>query len=203
MSGRDTIPIGTRKSALAIAQTVQVQEALERLNPTKSFPLLRMSTTGDNNQGQPLSSIGTTALFTRELEVSLEKHECHLLVHSLKDVPTQVKPGFVIGAMLKREEPNDVMVMRRGEFKDLKDFGSGDVIGTSSVRRASQIRRLCPGVQVMDVVSCSLLLLFFSILLGTPASEICTLKVICKKRYLISLIIPLLLYVSPVAPSLS
>ncbi|KAF9279187.1 porphobilinogen deaminase [Mortierella alpina] len=151
MSGRDTIPIGTRKSALAIAQTVQVQEALERLNPTKSFPLLRMSTTGDNNQGQPLSSIGTTALFTRELEVSLEKHECHLLVHSLKDVPTQVKPGFVIGAMLKREEPNDVMVMRRGEFKDLKDFGSGDVIGTSSVRRASQIRRLCPGVQVMDV----------------------------------------------------
>ncbi|KAF9965179.1 porphobilinogen deaminase [Mortierella alpina] len=151
MSGRDTIPIGTRKSALAIAQTVQVQEALERLNPTKTFPLLRMSTTGDNNQGQPLSSIGTTALFTRELETSLEKHECHLLVHSLKDVPTQVKPGFVIGAMLKREEPNDVMVMRRGEFKDLKHFGSGDVIGTSSVRRASQIRRLCPGVQVMDV----------------------------------------------------
>ncbi|CAO3575202.1 unnamed protein product [Mortierella alpina] len=151
MSGRDTIPIGTRKSALAIAQTVQVQEALERLNPTKSFPLLRMSTTGDLNQGQPLSSIGTTAVFTRELETSLEKHECHLLVHSLKDVPTQVKPGFVIGAMLKREEPNDVMVMRRGESKDLKHFGSGDVIGTSSVRRASQIRRLCPGVQVMDV----------------------------------------------------
>ncbi|KAF9919499.1 triosephosphate isomerase [Linnemannia zychae] len=151
MTSKDTIPIGTRKSALAIAQTVQVQSALEKLNPTKSFPLLRMSTTGDNIQGQPLSSIGTTALFTRELENSLERKECDLLVHSLKDVPTQVKPGFVIGAMMKREEPNDVMVMRVGEFKALQDFGEGDVVGTSSVRRASQIRRLCPGVQVMDV----------------------------------------------------
>ncbi|KAF9185507.1 porphobilinogen deaminase [Haplosporangium sp. Z 767] len=151
MTARDTIPIGTRKSDLAIAQTVQVQEALQKLNPSKTFPLLRMSTTGDDNQGQPLSSIGTTALFTRELQSSLEKKECDLLVHSLKDVPTQVKAGFVIGAMLKREEPNDVIVMRRGEFKELKDFGEGDVIGTSSVRRASQVRRLCPGVKLMDV----------------------------------------------------
>lgn len=152
MTSRETIPIGTRKSALAIAQTVQVQSALEKANPTRSFPLLRMSTTGDNFQGQPLSSIGTTAVFTRELETALENKECDLLVHSLKDVPTQIKPGFVIGAMLKREEPNDVMVMRPGEFKAIKDFGEGDVVGTSSVRRASQIRRLCPGVQVMDVV---------------------------------------------------
>ncbi|KAF9360753.1 porphobilinogen deaminase [Mortierella sp. AD094] len=151
MSNRDTIPIGTRKSALAIAQTVQVQSALEKLNPTKTFPLLRMSTTGDNIQSQPLSSIGTTAVFTRELETSLENQECHLLVHSLKDVPTQIKPGFVIGAMMRREEPNDVIVMRPGEFKELKDFGVGDVIGTSSVRRASQVRRLCPGVSVRDV----------------------------------------------------
>ncbi|KAF9907783.1 porphobilinogen deaminase [Lobosporangium transversale] len=151
MTEKETIAIGTRKSALAIAQTVEVQAALEKLNSSKTFPLLRMSTTGDNIQGQPLSSIGTTALFTRELQTSLEKHECDLLVHSLKDVPTQVKPGFVIGAMMRREEPNDVIVMRPGEFKDLKDFGPGDVIGTSSVRRASQIRRLCPGVQVKDV----------------------------------------------------
>ncbi|KAG0301185.1 porphobilinogen deaminase [Dissophora globulifera] len=151
MTGRDVIPIGTRKSALAIAQTVQVQSALERQYPTKTFPLLPMSTTGDNVQGQPLSSIGTTAVFTRELETALESQECHLLVHSLKDVPTQVKPGFVIAAMMKREEPNDVMVMRQGEFKAIKDFGEGDVIGTSSVRRASQIRRLCPGVTVKDV----------------------------------------------------
>lgn len=81
-------------------------------------------------------------------------------MHSLKDVPTQVKPGFVIAAMLKREEPNDVMVMRAGEFKELKDLGKGDVVGTSSVRRASQIRRLCPGVQVMDVVSLPVLVFF-------------------------------------------
>ncbi|KAG0327302.1 porphobilinogen deaminase [Dissophora globulifera] len=151
MTGRDVFPIGTRKSALAIAQTVQVQSALEHQYPTKTFPLLPMSTTGDNVQGQPLSSIGTTAVFTRELETALETQECHLLVHSLKDVPTQVKPGFVIAAMMKREEPNDVMVMRQGEFKAIKDFGEGDVIGTSSVRRASQIRRLCPGVTVKDV----------------------------------------------------
>ncbi|KAF9435706.1 porphobilinogen deaminase [Entomortierella beljakovae] len=151
MTTRTEIPIGTRKSALAIAQTVQVQSALEKMNPEKTFPLLRMSTTGDNIQGQPLSSIGTTALFTRELENSLERKECHMLVHSLKDVPTQVKPGFVIGAMMKREEPNDAVVMRPGEFRELKDFGKGDVIGTSSVRRASQVRRLCPGVSVMDV----------------------------------------------------
>ncbi|KAG0230713.1 porphobilinogen deaminase [Actinomortierella wolfii] len=148
---RDNIPIGTRKSALALAQTVQVQEALQALNPTKQFPLLKMTTTGDNIQGQPLSSIGTTALFTRELQTALENKECDLIVHSLKDVPTQVKPGFVIAAMMKREEPNDVIVMRPGEYKNIKDFGKGDVIGTSSVRRASQIRRLCPGVEVKDV----------------------------------------------------
>ncbi|KAF9580663.1 porphobilinogen deaminase, partial [Lunasporangiospora selenospora] len=151
MPSSETIPIGTRKSALALAQTVQVQEALQKLNPEKSFPLLKMTTTGDNNQSQPLSSIGTTAVFTRELENALEKKECQLLVHSLKDVPTQIKPGFVLAAMMKREEPNDVMVMRPGEYKDLRDFGEGDVVGTSSVRRASQIRRLCPGVKVMDV----------------------------------------------------
>ncbi|KAF9163073.1 porphobilinogen deaminase [Actinomortierella ambigua] len=148
---QDNIPIGTRKSALALAQTVQVQQALQALNPDKHFPLLKMSTTGDNIQGQPLSSIGTTALFTRELQTALENKECDLLVHSLKDVPTQIKPGFVIAAMLKREEPNDVLVMRPGEFKDIRSFGKGDVIGTSSVRRASQIRRLCPGVEVKDV----------------------------------------------------
>ncbi|KAF9975491.1 porphobilinogen deaminase [Actinomortierella ambigua] len=148
---QDNIPIGTRKSALAIAQTVQVQQALQALNPGKQFPLLRMSTTGDNIQGKPLSSIGTTAVFTRELQTALENKECDLLVHSLKDVPTENKPGFVIAAMLKREEPNDVLVMRPGEFKDIKSFGKGDVIGTSSVRRASQIRRLCPGVEVKDV----------------------------------------------------
>ncbi|KAF8938906.1 porphobilinogen deaminase, dipyromethane cofactor binding domain-containing protein [Dissophora ornata] len=148
---RETIPIGTRKSDLAIAQAVQAQSILESLNPTKTFPLLRMSTTGDNVQNVPLSSIGTTAVFTRELQTALENQECHILVHSLKDVPTQAKPGFVLGAMMKREEPNDVIVMRTGEFKELKDFGEGDVIGTSSVRRASQIRRLCPGVKVMDV----------------------------------------------------
>ncbi|KAG0078585.1 porphobilinogen deaminase [Linnemannia elongata] len=150
MTSRETIPIGTRKSALAIAQTVQVQSALEKANPTRTFPLLRMSTTGDNFQGQPLSSIGTTAVFTRELETALENKECDLLVHSLKDVPTQIKPGFVIGAMLKREEPNDVMVMRPGEFKALKDFGEGDVVGTSSVRRASQIRRFNTRLAKLD-----------------------------------------------------
>ncbi|KAG0233447.1 porphobilinogen deaminase, dipyromethane cofactor binding domain-containing protein [Mortierella sp. GBAus27b] len=142
--------IGTRKSALAMAQTIQVQTKL-KANTGLDFPLLGMITTGDQIQGQPLSSIGTTALFTRELQVALEEKKCHMLVHSLKDVPTKTQPGFVIAAMLEREEPNDVMVMRPGEFKELKDFGEGDVIGTSSVRRASQIRRLCPGVQVKDV----------------------------------------------------
>ena len=155
MTSTNVFVIGTRKSALAMAQTVQVQNKLKDQNPSLDFTLLGMTTTGDKIQGQPLSSIGTTALFTRELEIALENKECHMLVHSLKDVPTKVKAGFVIGAMMEREEPNDVVVMRPGEFRELKDFGEGDVIGTSSVRRASQVRRLCPGVQVKDVVRLS------------------------------------------------
>ncbi|KAK3812932.1 MAG: porphobilinogen deaminase, dipyromethane cofactor binding domain-containing protein [Benniella sp.] len=151
MTSTNEFVIGTRQSALAMAQTVQVQNKLKDQNPSLDFTLLGMTTTGDKIQGQPLSSIGTTALFTRELEIALENKECHMLVHSLKDVPTKVKAGFVIGAMMEREEPNDVVVMRPGEFRELKDFGEGDVVGTSSVRRASQIRRLCPGVQVKDV----------------------------------------------------
>ncbi|KAL2917514.1 porphobilinogen deaminase [Polyrhizophydium stewartii] len=149
---KTTFVIGTRESQLAMVQATAVQAALAARYPLLTFDIKGMSTTGDRVLDVALSKIGSKSLFTKELEVALAEHTVDLVVHCLKDLPTQLPDGMVIGAVLEREDPHDAVIMgpsRRGAA--LADLPPGSVIGTSSVRRAAQLKRRFPRLVFEDV----------------------------------------------------
>lgn len=116
-----------------------------------------MATAGDKNQSQALYLLGGKALWTKELEVALKEKEVDLLVHCLKDVPTTLPEGCVVGAILEREDPVDSLIVKSGSpWKSLDELPAGSVIGTSSVRRVAQLKRNYPSFKFMDVVRPSL-----------------------------------------------
>jgi hydroxymethylbilane synthase len=147
-----TVTLGTRKSQLAMVQTYQVRDVLQKLYPNYNFPILPMSTTGDIILDKALSKIGEKSLFTKELELALHEGKVDLVVHSLKDLPTTLPPGMMLGAVLERENPHDALVFNE-KFKDqtLDSIPEGSVIGTSSVRRIAQLKRRFPHLQFQDV----------------------------------------------------
>lgn len=113
-----------------------------------------MSTAGDKNQTQALYLLGGKSLWTKELEVALKERLVDMLVHSLKDVPTALPEGCVIGAILEREDPVDCLVVKKGErWRSLGELPRGSAVGTSSVRRVAQLRRKFPELTFLDVVS--------------------------------------------------
>jgi len=151
---RKSFVIGSRKSQLALVQTYEVKALLEKHYPQFTFTLETMTTTGDNVLDRALSMIGTKSLFTKELEVALIERQVDLVVHSLKDIPTTLPEGMVLGAMLTREDPRDAVVMSaKNKGKTLKDLPAGSVVGTSSVRRSAQLKAKFPGLEFQDVVS--------------------------------------------------
>jgi len=144
--------VGSRKSELALVQTRHVISELKEKFSETEFEVVEMSTLGDNVLDKALSKIGEKSLFTKELEVALEKGEVDFVVHSMKDLPTTLPPGLVIGAVLEREDPRDAVILKLGsEFKCLGDLPSGSVIGTSSLRRAAQLRAAFPSLVFQDV----------------------------------------------------
>jgi len=146
------IKVGSRKSQLALIQTEFVISQLKKTNPDTNFEIVSMSTTGDNNLAVALSKIGEKALFTKELEMALESKQVDFVVHSLKDLPTSLPDGMVIGAVLEREDPRDAAVMKAGNSAScLADLKPGSVVGTSSLRRAAQLKAKHPGLQFHDV----------------------------------------------------
>ncbi|KAG2181313.1 hypothetical protein INT43_008896 [Umbelopsis isabellina] len=147
-----TVTLGTRKSQLAMVQTYQVQAALQKLYPTYHFPILPMSTTGDKVLDVALSKIGEKSLFTKELEVALSDRKVDLVVHSLKDLPTTLPEGMLLGAVMERENPHDAVCFNE-KYKDytLDKLPEGSVIGTSSVRRIAQLKRRFPHLEFKDV----------------------------------------------------
>ena len=150
-----SLVLGTRASALALAQTYLVQATLASLFPkqAKEFSVVSMSTAGDKNQSQALYLMGGKALWTQELEVALMEGGVDLIVHSLKDVPTTLPDGCELGAILDREDPRDCLVVKAGtSYKTLTDLPDGSVVGTSSVRRVAQLRRAFPRLLFADVV---------------------------------------------------
>ncbi|XP_014069131.1 porphobilinogen deaminase isoform X3 [Salmo salar] len=111
-----------------------------------------MTTTGDKILDTALSKIGEKSLFTKELETALEKNEVDLVVHSLKDLPTTLPPGFTIGAVLKRENPHDAVVLHpKNMGKSLDTLPDKSVIGTSSLRRAAQLKKRFPHLEFKDI----------------------------------------------------
>ncbi|XP_062328308.1 hydroxymethylbilane synthase, b isoform X1 [Osmerus eperlanus] len=146
------IRIGTRKSQLARIQTDSVAEKLKELFPEVHLEIVGMSTIGDKILDTALSKIGEKSLFTKELENALEKNEVDLVVHSLKDLPTTLPPGFTIGAVLRREDPHDAVVMHpKNAGKSLDALPNKSVIGTSSLRRAAQLKKRFPHLEFKDI----------------------------------------------------
>ncbi|KAL2146564.1 hypothetical protein VTI28DRAFT_3455 [Corynascus sepedonium] len=152
---RTTVKIGTRRSALALRQTELVIATLQRAHPHLTFEVHAMATMGDRDKTTPLPALGK-GLWTSELEAKLASREVDIIVHSLKDMPTSLPPGCVLGCVTAREDPRDVVVFSKaheeaGRFKMLKDLPEGAVVGTSSVRRAAQLRSKYPGLVFRDV----------------------------------------------------
>jgi hydroxymethylbilane synthase len=111
-----------------------------------------MTTTGDKVQSISLNKIGSKSLFTKELEIALESRECDFIVHSLKDCPTTLPSGMVLGAITERKDPRDAVIMNeKNKGKLLCDLKDGDVVGSSSVRRIAQLKRKYPGLVFKDI----------------------------------------------------
>jgi len=147
-----TIRIASRKSQLALVQTYWVQEQLQNAFPDRNFEVHTMSTQGDKILDVALAKIGDKGLFTKELEVGMLNGETDFAVHSLKDLPTNLPPGLVLGCITEREDPADVLVLHEKHAgKQLDSLPAGAVIGTSSLRRLAQLRHHYPHLAFKDV----------------------------------------------------
>ncbi|HVY05834.1 MAG TPA: hydroxymethylbilane synthase [Burkholderiales bacterium] len=140
------IVIATRESELALWQARHIEARLRALYPGLQTRLLGMTTEGDRKLGTPLAKIGGKGLFVKELELALESGEADIAVHSMKDVPMNLAPGFRIAAITEREDPRDAFVSN--DFKHLDDLPAESVVGTSSLRRESQLRARYPQLRV-------------------------------------------------------
>ena len=127
-------------------QARHVEARLRTLYPTMQTHLLGMTTEGDRVLGTPLAKIGGKGLFVKELELALETGQADIAVHSMKDVPMNLAAGFSIAAITEREDPRDAFVSNG--YRDLESLPPGSVIGTSSLRRASQLRARFPHFHV-------------------------------------------------------
>lgn len=146
------VRIASRKSQLALVQTHWVQAELRNAFPDRSFEVEAMSTQGDKILDVPLAKIGDKGLFTKELEVRMLTNDADLAVHSLKDLPTNLPEGLILGCVTERENPADALVVHE-TLKDyqLETLPEGSVIGTSSLRRLAQLRHHYPHLSFKDV----------------------------------------------------
>lgn len=143
-----TLRIGTRGSPLALAQTRQVRALLAKAlgAPEESLSIEIIRTTGDAIQDRPLSESGGKGLFTKELDVALIEGAIDLAVHSSKDLPTHLPPEIAVAGYLPREDVRDAWIGRNGATLDA--LAKGAVVGTASLRRGAQVKRLRPDIQI-------------------------------------------------------
>ena len=148
LAGRRIIKVGSRGSDLALRQNEEVLEPLRALNPDVEFQIVIVRTTGDANPEAPLAGMGL-GIFVSEIERQLLQGQLDMAIHSRKDLPTKLPDGLVLGAMLKRKDPRDVLVNRwQCPMSELPD---GARIGTSSPRRQALLKSLCPRVTVLPI----------------------------------------------------
>jgi len=136
--------IATRESRLALWQAEHVRSLLQAMG--LDVDLLGMTTRGDQILDRTLSKVGGKGLFVKELEAALEEGRAHLAVHSLKDVPMDLPPGFDLVAVLEREDPRDAFVSNR--YASLDELPLGALVGTSSLRRVVQLKALRPDLRI-------------------------------------------------------
>ncbi len=144
-----TVHIGTRGSKLALWQAEWVKSRLENLHPGLSVELTIIKTKGDKILDVPLAKVGGKGLFVKEIEEALLAGRIDLAVHSMKDMPSEIPAGLCIGAVPAREVPEDALISREGQ--PLSALPRGARIGTSSLRRASQLRRVRPDIEIVPL----------------------------------------------------
>ena len=142
----ERLVIASRESALAMWQAKHIQSRLQALYPTCDVQILGMTTTGDQILDIPLAKVGGKGLFVKELEAALEDGRADLAVHSMKDVPMNLPKGFTMAATGEREDPRDAFVSNN--YASLEDLPHGSVVGTSSLRRQSQLQARLPHLEV-------------------------------------------------------
>jgi len=149
MARMEILRIATRKSPLALWQTEHVAALLRAAHPGLKVELVPLSTRGDEVLDRSLAAIGGKGLFLKELEVAMQRGEADCAVHSLKDVPMELEPGFALPAILERADPADAFVS--DAYASLDDLPQGARVGTSSLRRQAQLRARRPDLRAIDL----------------------------------------------------
>ncbi len=142
----DKLVIASRESALAMWQAEYIRDRLRALYPETSISILGMTTQGDQILDVTLSKIGGKGLFVKELEAALESGSADIAVHSLKDVPMNLPEGFMLACIAEREDPRDAFVSNN--HATLETLPAGSIVGTSSLRRESQLRARFPHLKI-------------------------------------------------------
>ena len=145
----DIIRIATRKSPLALWQAEHVAAALTATNPGLEVELAAMSTQGDKILDTPLAKIGGKGLFVKELEQGMLDGSADIAVHSMKDVPVELPDGLHLAVIMAREDPHDAFVSNH--FKSIEDLPKGSRLGTSSLRRESQLAARRPDLEILPL----------------------------------------------------
>ncbi|MGV6826569.1 MAG: hydroxymethylbilane synthase, partial [bacterium] len=145
----DTLKIATRKSPLALWQAEYVRDRLTAAHPGLNIELVKMTTRGDKILDTPLAKIGGKGLFIKELEQGMLAGDADIAVHSMKDVPMDLPEGFELAAICERETPLDAFVSNH--YADLDSLPEGAHVGTSSLRRSSQLLHRRPDLKISSL----------------------------------------------------
>jgi len=146
------LKIASRRSKLAMVQTLWVKEQLEKNIPDLEVSIEAMATQGDKILDVALAKIGDKGLFTKELEAQMLAGQADIAVHSLKDLPTNLPTGLKLGCITKREDPADALVVnKKNECYTLESLPAGSIVGTSSLRRLAQLRHNFPHLNFRDI----------------------------------------------------
>lgn len=148
----EQLRIASRRSQLAMVQTNWVKAELEKAHPGLAISVEAMATQGDKILDVALAKIGDKGLFTKELEAQMLVGRAEIAVHSLKDLPTNLPEGLMLGCVTEREDPADALVVnKKNADHTLETLPEGSVVGTSSLRRLAQLRHHYPHLQFKDV----------------------------------------------------
>ena len=145
----EILRIATRKSPLALWQANYVSDLLQHHHPELKIELVTMTTQGDKILDTPLAKVGGKGLFVKELETGMLEGRADIAVHSMKDVPVEFPTGLHLAVICEREDPRDAFVSNN--FKSLEELPQGARLGTSSLRRQSQISALRPDLNIIDL----------------------------------------------------
>lgn len=146
---KNTLRIATRKSPLAIWQAEHVKQQLQKIHPQLSVEIIGILTQADKLWATPLADIGGKGLFIKELEIALLENNADIAVHAMKDLPAEVPQDLILEVICKRQDPRDVLVSI--QYENLKSLPPAANVGTSSLRRACQLKAMRPDVEIKNL----------------------------------------------------